>query len=749
MWEKKFVMFLFCLVVISFSFVGARGANILYIAALDDVTKPSDDALKAYLEGLGHTVTYLDDDTPKLDMSTAAAAADVVFISESSSSSKVHSKINEIATPMVVSEDWGWNEMGLATLTPGATAEGIEVATTDIEIVAPGHPLAAGLTGTVPVLTTITGTGGTARFSTDTPGSKATVIAQATLSDGRTYDIIFVYEKGDELAQPPADGTPNKAADIRVCFGFEEEWRGYLLWNENAFYLLEAAINFALGIRIQPEAYSPKPANGQAEVPRDTALSWRQGIFAEKHNVYFGTSIKDVNQASVDDPRSVLVSPEQEGTTYEITDLLDYGRTYYWRVDEVNAPPGSYVYKGDVWSFTVANFLVVDDFEDYDDVNNVIYNTWSDYFVNNTGMTVGYFEPPFAEQTVVHSGEQSMPLRYDNDGTVNEGTDYETAGTLLYSEVERQCASGQDWTRDGVTSLSLWHKGYSPYRGGFVEQPAGTYKVKAAGADIWSNADQFHFAYKEVASGAHSIIAKVESLDAIYKDSKAGIMIRDSLEPGAKNVTLLLTPDATKGLRFQFRQTTDGTTIRGTTADPNANLDPNAMAPYWLKFERTTGGIVRAFRSPDGKNDTWTQFPIQVVTMTMPIYIGLAVTSHDVTQVCEATFSNVSFPDTSISAHWADQDIGIVSNSTEPMYVSVTSGNNTSTVYNDDPNAVNMENWTEWIIPLQTFADDGVNLSSVGKIAIGLGTKGTTTPGGSGKLYFDDIRLYRPPFAEE
>ena len=66
-------------------------------------------------------------------------------------------------------------------------------------------------------------------------------------------------------------------------------------------------------------------------------------------------------------------------------------------------------------------------------------------------------------------------------------------------------------------------------------------------------------------------------------------------------------------------------------------------------------------------------------------------------------------------------------------------------VVNDDPNAATTDIWTEWVIPLQAFADQGINLTNVDRIAIGLGTKGNmTVPGGSGKMYFDDIRLYRP-----
>jgi hypothetical protein len=65
--------------------------------------------------------------------------------------------------------------------------------------------------------------------------------------------------------------------------------------------------------------------------------------------------------------------------------------------------------------------------------------------------------------------------------------------------------------------------------------------------------------------------------------------------------------------------------------------------------------------------------------------------------------------------------------------------------YNDNPNATQADSWQEWVIPLQTFADQGIDLTHVDRIAIGLGTRGNTTvPGGSGKMYFDDIRLYRP-----
>jgi hypothetical protein len=65
-------------------------------------------------------------------------------------------------------------------------------------------------------------------------------------------------------------------------------------------------------------------------------------------------------------------------------------------------------------------------------------------------------------------------------------------------------------------------------------------------------------------------------------------------------------------------------------------------------------------------------------------------------------------------------------------------------VVHGDPAATQIETWTEWVISLQSLADQGLNLTDVDRIAIGIGTRSNTTPGGSGMMYFDDIRLYGP-----
>ena len=96
-----------------------------------------------------------------------------------------------------------------------------------------------------------------------------------------------------------------------------------------------------------------------------------------------------------------------------------------------------------------------------------------------------------------------------------------------------------------------------------------------------------------------------------------------------------------------------------------------------------------------------------------------------------------------MAGQWQSQDIGILNNSAEPMYVALANSNGTSGVaLYDDPAASQTDTWTEWRIDLQQFADQGVNLADVDTIAVGTGDRNNPQPGGSGIMYFDDIALY-------
>ncbi len=472
-------------------------------------------------------------------------------------------------------------------------------------------------------------------------------------------------------------------------------------------------------------AFNPRPGNYAEDERRDPTLAWNEGKIAgqdiDNHDVYFGTSFNDVNDANRDSHPGLLhYSENQDDETY-VPGTLEFDTTYYWRIDEVESP--SEIYKGDVWSFTTSNYLVVDDFEDYNDTPPfTVWNAWRDGYADpDNGSQVGHDDEPYAEQTIVHGGAQSMPVDYNNI----------IAGL---SEVTKTLTSVRDWTDEDVKALSLWFRGYPASVGSLTEGPAGTYTMTASGADIWDPSDEFHFAYKTL-SGVGSIVAKVESVQNTDGWAKAGVMIRETLEPDSKHAFACITPN--NGVASQGRYTTGGESF---------NMNQTGItAPRWVKLERDDAGNFTVRHSADGS--TWE--PVQDATseaiqMNRDVYIGLAVTSHVTDVPCEAVFSNVTITG-DVGMQWMDQDIGILSNDAEPMYVAVANNTGTPAVVNhDDPNATQINTWTPWDIPLKDFEDQGVDLTDVNSITIGFGDRDNPQAGGSGKMYFDDIRLYMP-----
>jgi hypothetical protein len=281
------------------------------------------------------------------------------------------------------------------------------------------------------------------------------------------------------------------------------------------------------------------------DVRHSPVLSWTPGVFVASYNLYFGTDYDDVNNADISSPE-YKVSGNLGDESYE-PGKLEWNSTYYWRVDEVNDVHSDSPWKGPIWSFTTGNYIIVDDFEDYTNYPpNRIFDTWIDGWGTTTnGAWAGYSDPDFVagehymENQIVYSGLWSMPYFYDND--------------MKYSEAVRTLDSIRDWTMDGVQELSLWFRGYPRYLGSFTEGPTGTYTMTASGTDIWGNTDEFHFAFKQL-TGVGSIIAKVESVELTDVWAKAGVMIRNTLEPDSGHAMVVITPR--QGVSFQHRPVT-------------------------------------------------------------------------------------------------------------------------------------------------------------------------------------------------
>ena len=193
----------------------------------------------------------------------------------------------------------------------------------------------------------------------------------------------------------------------------------------------------------------PSPDSGATDVGVDATLGFRAGREAAKHDVYLSTDEQAVIDGTV--PVTSVTEPSYAPS-------LDLASTYYWRIDEVNDTESPTTWQGDIWNLSTQEYLIVEDFESYNDIpaaeegSNLVYATWADGFENPAnGSTMGYtaaFQPSM-ETSLVHDGRQSVPLFYDNT-------------TAAYSEVTANVAdlqAGQDWTRHGIKALTLRFSG--------------------------------------------------------------------------------------------------------------------------------------------------------------------------------------------------------------------------------------------------------------------------------------------------
>jgi hypothetical protein len=190
-------------------------------------------------------------------------------------------------------------------------------------------------------------------------------------------------------------------------------------------------------------AYYPSPADGTTDVSPTQMLTWMPGAGVVKHHLYFSDSLEAVTQGTAEADKGVRALAD---ANYLPDAPLENVKAYYWRADGILLDET--VTPGPVWTFTT--YLPVDEFESYNDEEGTgtrIYETWIDGWTNGNGATVGNWDPPFAEQTIVHGGLQSMPLDYNN------------IVEPFYSEAEREFSPAQDWTLGGVDTLVLSFRG--------------------------------------------------------------------------------------------------------------------------------------------------------------------------------------------------------------------------------------------------------------------------------------------------
>jgi len=532
--------------------------------------------------------------------------------------------------------------------------------------------------------------------------------------DGVEWTALGDYE----FAQSP--GEAGLAHNTTIDLGGLVAQYIRLTANTNWTEIPSAGLSEVRIYHLPVHAREPQPALQEFDVALDVVLGWRPGREAVSHEVYLSND----EQAVIDG--TALADAVSE--SLYLPAPLDFGQTYYWKVNEVNEAASPRAYEGDIWNFSTIEYFVVEDFEDYNDYPpDEIWSTWIDgYLIPENGATVGYPAPDwnldehYVETTIVHGGAQAMPLFYDHNGVA------------AYSEAERTWDTPQDWTVNGADTLTLFFRGHPAPVGSFAEETLGTYTMTGSGADIWVPPDGFHYAYKRL-SGAGTIQANILSIDNTHQYAKTGVMIRDTLD--ADSAYAMVVIHAGGGVAFQRRVTAGDDTAEDNIAGINA--------PVWVKLERAAGGMFTAWYSTDGT--TWEPLGApELIPMALDVNIGLLLCSHDVALTCQAELSDVQITG-AVSQQWTNQDVGILTNTPEPMYVALADSTGaTVTVYHNNPDAAQITTYTEWPIDLQAIADQGVNVAAVSKLSIGVGDPDNPQLNASGILYIDDIQVGHP-----
>ncbi len=280
--------------------------------------------------------------------------------------------------------------------------------------------------------------------------------------------------------------------------------------------------------------------------------------------------------------------------------------------------------------------------------------------------------------------------------------------------------------------------------GPFAELASGHIVMGAAGADIWDAADEFRFGYKSLV-GDGSIVARVENLTNTHEWAKAGVMIRQTLEPGSAFAAVYLTPG--NGCRYQARLTAGAAAVSDTDV---ATAEQIALAaPYWIKIERS-GSVFNGYYSADGQNWTAMSWNPQTIAMNGTVYIGLAVTSHNTAALASAEFSGVATTG-NVTGPWAVQTIGPeqpAGNSPDTLYVAVedTAGKTAVVTHPAGEAATLPAGWNQWQISFDDLA--GVSLDRVKSMAIGIGDRSNPKAAGTGLIYVDDLSFGKPAVAE-
>ncbi len=532
-------------------------------------------------------------------------------------------------------------------------------------------------------------------------------------------------------------------------------------------------------------AYSPTPDRNAVDIPHDPTLSWKAGPFANAHNVYLGASFDDVNTADL----TKAASKGQTGTTFKPADLLEYGKTYYWRVDEVNAPPSTAVFKGDVWSFTVEPYAypitgIIATASSSDKAStspantingsgltNDLHSTSTDamWMSSAIGPTPVWIQYQFSRVYKLyelwvwnHNTEFEPVLGYGcKDVTIETSTDG-TAWTLLKDVQFAQAPAAGGYAHNttvdlgGVmaryvrlTAKSNWsmvglkQSGLSEVRFFYVPleargpQPAQYAEgVTVDGALDWRPGRE---------ATSHQVVFGTDKAAVADGTATSKTVSEHGLAPGALDfgTTYYWKVDEVGAATYPGSVWSFTTQEFAVVDNFETYTDAEGSRIYesWVDgWTNSTGSVVGYLQAPFAERTI-----IHGGKQAMPF--GYDNTKSPYYSEAQRTFDTpqdwtVSGADT-LSLWFAGPVGANPANDPAGLYVVVEDkAGKTKTVTHPDPKATTVPIWTEWRIPFSDLA--GVNLAAVKKLTVGVGDKANPKAGGAGMLYIDDILFGKP-----
>jgi len=480
-----------------------------------------------------------------------------------------------------------------------------------------------------------------------------------------------------------------------------------------------------------PYASSPNPQDGALLEDTWVNLSWRAGDFAVSHDVYLGDNFDDVSNGTGDTFRG------NQNTTFYVAGFagfaypegLDPGTTYYWRIDEVNEADPNSPWAGPVWSFSIPPKTAYApnpaDGAEFVDLDAEL--SW----------TPGYG----AILHTVYLGEN-----YDDVSNAESGP---TQGKPIYKPDSLDPEKVYYWRvdeSDGVDTYKGDTWGFTtPGAAGDPDPTKGAEDIRHTQILSWTPADNAtsHQVYFGMDKDA---VKNATTASPEYKGSRA--LGSESYDPGQLawhtsyywRVDAVYDANPVKGLVWGFT-TADFVLVDDFEGYSDDDAAGEAIWQSWIDgFGVAGNGAQVGYLLPPYCEQTIVHGGLQSMPLLYTNEVGTTNSEAVLTLISPRDWTTESVEELSL---WFR---GRSANAADPLYVSVAnSAGAPAVVAYEDANAAQTGTWTQWTIPLQAFADQGTHLTDVDTIAVGLGTKaGLAAPGGSGTMYIDDLRLYRP-----